>query len=491
MDSAGPHEAWMPADEVRRRAIAGAGVVGIQGIALRLLGLGGTVVLARLLLPRDFGLVAFGLTLVTFGGFLANGGIAAALVRRTEPPEPDDLQAFLALQLAVTIALTGATAAVAWSFGETGWLVVLMVASLPLTVFRTPGAILLERQLRYHPLALVQVSETVAYFGWAIATVASGWGVWGLASATVVRAAVGTAAMAHFAPLGLLAPRPSWRRIREPLGFGIRFQGAGLGYLLRDQGINMGTAAIGGLSVLGLWGLAARVMQVPFLLFESLWRVSYPAMSRLLGAGEDPRPVIERGIAVVSIATGVVLTALVGAGPALIPSVFGDQWAAASDVIPWASLGLIISGPVSVASAGYLYAVGDASTVLRSSLLNGIAWAAVALSLLPLIGVAALGVGWLASALVEAFILGRAVVAGTGARLLAHLAVPAAAAAAAGAAGWLLASSIGHALVGSIVGAALAEALYLGALILLRRPLLTDTFILTGRALRGSLAWAR
>lgn len=465
--------------------------MGIQGVALRLLGLGGTVVLARLLVPRDFGLVALGMTLLTLGSFIANAEIGAALIRRSRTPERADLAAFLALQLTLTLAIAGATTSVAWIFGETGWLIAMMVASLPLTALRTPGAILLERRLLYHPLAVAGVAETLVYFTWAIATVTAGWGVWGLASATVLRAATGTALITWLGPVGLLRPRISWTRVRDLLGFGLRFQAAGLGYLVREQGINMATAAIAGLSVLGLWGLAGRVMGVPFLLFESLWRVSYPAMSRLLATGEDPRPIIERAVALASIATGILLVALVGAGPALIPSVFGEKWQAAAWVIPWASLGLIISGPVSVASAGYLYAVGDASTVLRSVVLNGLAFALVGLPLLPVLGVSALGLGWLASALVEAAVLGRAVSTGAKARIAGALAMPTAAATGAGAAGWLVASAVGENLLSAALGAVLAEALYLVSLLALRRELFTETVILTGRAFRGSLAWAR
>src|SRR5207248_493486 len=53
--------------EVRRRAVTGAVVDALRGMGVRLVGLVGTLVTARLLTPYDFGLVAFGTTLWVFG----------------------------------------------------------------------------------------------------------------------------------------------------------------------------------------------------------------------------------------------------------------------------------------------------------------------------------------------------------------------------------------------------------------------------------------
>ena len=91
--------------EVRQRAITGAAVDVMRGIGVRLVGLIGTLVLARLLTPHDFGIVAFGVTLITFANFLADGGIGSGLIRRVDPPERADLKALLAFQLGLSTAL--------------------------------------------------------------------------------------------------------------------------------------------------------------------------------------------------------------------------------------------------------------------------------------------------------------------------------------------------------------------------------------------------
>jgi O-antigen/teichoic acid export membrane protein len=475
------------ADEIRRKAAAGVAVVGIRNLVIRLLALAGTAVLARLLTPRDFGVFALALAFTSFAVLFADLGIGAALIRSDERPATVVLETIFGFQILVTGVIAVVIALVAWPFGEIGKVTAVMAASLPLAAFRTPGAVVLERELEYRPLAKVEVGEALTYYGWSIVTVAGGWGVWGLATGAIARSLAGAVMMTLVAPVGLLRPRLSFTRLRGLIRFGAWYQAGAVVTALRDQGFNIATGAIGGVSVLGIWSLASRLLQVPLLLFGSLWRVSYPAFSRLLAAGEEARSLIERGLAVLAIWTGALLAVLVACSPALVPVVFGSQWEAAIDVLPFASLGLMVGAPVFVVASGYLYAVGDSVTVVRSVILDALALGAIALPLLPVIGIAALGLGWLGAGVVEALVLGRAVSRRTGAKVFTHLSVPTAAATGAATAGWFVAVSAGPTVASLVVSIAVAASLYFAALMFARRALVGEAFSLAGRALRGSL----
>jgi Polysaccharide biosynthesis protein len=308
-------EGALSRDELKRRASGGIFIVGTRGLAILLIGFGGNVVIARLLTPHDFGLVAIGMAFVVFASLLADGGLGAGLIRRAEPPDIEELQALTALQLAVSTGLALAIAAVAIPFGEAGWVTAVMVCSMPLAVLQFPGRILLERSLSYRPLALVEVSQVLTYYAWAIGFVVAGFGVWGLASATVAMRVAAALIMIRVSPVGLVRPRFHWSRIRPLIGFGVRFQATSATWLVRDQGLNAAIAAIASISTLGLWSLARRLLEVPFLLFDSLWRVSFPTMSQLMAAKSDVAPLIERAVGMAAVGGGVVLVGLAGSHP--------------------------------------------------------------------------------------------------------------------------------------------------------------------------------
>jgi O-antigen/teichoic acid export membrane protein len=252
--------------------------------------------------------------------------------------------------------------------------------------------------------------------------------------------------------------------------------------------LNASIAAVANVSTLGLWSLAQRVMQVPYLLFNTLWRVSYPAMSKVLAAKEDVAPLIERATSMAAIGSGLVLAALAGSASKLIPGVFGQDWRQAASVMPAACLGLAISGSISVATQGFLYAVGDVSAVLRSTIYQAIVWFAVSLPLLPVIGVSAIGVGWLASSLVEAAVLARATRRWTTTRLVRPLALPVMAGIVSAGVGFVVSRHGGNDLVSGLLGGISAGVAFLVILALVHRSMLLRTYRFILSSMRAAMS---
>jgi O-antigen/teichoic acid export membrane protein len=475
------------ADEVRERAAGGVAVLGARGALVFAVGLVVNIALARLLAPRDFGLVALGSVLVVVGTLFADGGMGGALIRRERPPERIELEAVAGLQTTVAAVLAGAGAAGAAAFGRDGLVIATMLLSVPIASTRVPASIVLERRLRYRQIAFVDLVEAISYYAWALVAVALGFGVWGLASAVVARALIGALTMIRIGPVGFVRPRWSWRHIRPILGFGAKFQATSVVTIVRDQGLNVAVATIAGISALGVWSLAWRILQVPTLIITTTTRVSYPAMARILGAGEDPRAVIERGVAVVSLAIGLVLVGLVGFAPAGLPALLGERWHDVPAALLWASLGLLLGAPIAVATIGYLYAADRAGTIVWATVWHALVWFAVTIPLLPSLGAPAVGVGWVPAGIVMAAIAGRRAAELTGAAIARNAALPTAAAVLAGAAGWALAAPRPETLVWGAAGALTAECVLLAALALTKRSLLVDTYALGARAVRSSL----
>jgi O-antigen/teichoic acid export membrane protein len=261
----------------------------------------------------------------------------------------------------------------------------------------------------------------------------------------------------------------------------------GVATLLRDQGINAVVAVVAGVSALGVWSVAHRILQIPLLFLMSLWRVSFPGMSRLVAARENVGETIERVVAVVAVASGLILAPLVAATPAWVPALLGGQWNDAVAVIPPGSLHLMIMGPISVALVGYLWAVGEASAVLRSTLVGIPLMAAVMIPLLPVIGVPAVGFGWLASGVGEATVLILTARRHAEFRIRSRLIPPTIFAGVGALLGWLVASEVGATVAGGLVGALFAAAVYLLALWMWHRAYLLDSVHLSVRGLRTVL----
>ena len=473
--------------EVRERAVTGAAIDLLRGLGVRFVGLVGTLVLARLLTPSEFGMVAFGATFITFAGFLADGGIGSGLIRRVDPPTRADLSSLLAFQLGLSTVLALGIGVLLSPFGEIGQLTAVMALALPLMAVRAPGVILMERQLSYRPLAVVDIVESICYYGGAIALIAYGWGVWGLATASIVRALAGSMVLLVVVPSARMLPRPSWSRTRPLLGFGVQYQAVGVVGMLRDQGTNVVIAIVAGTAALGIWAVAFRILQVPFMLLASLWRVSFPGMSQLVAARGNVGETIEKVVAVAAVASGFILAPLVAATPALVPALLGSRWNDAVAVIPPACLHLMIMGPITVALWGYLWAIGDASAVLRANLAGLPLMAVVMIPLLAVIGVPAVGFGWLAFGIGEGTVLIRAARRHAQFRVRPRLVPPTLCAVAASSLGWVVALELGTTVVAGLAAALFAAAVYALALWLWHRSYLLDSLRLSMRGVRQVL----
>lgn len=447
-------------EEVKGRAASGVALLLGRGVAFRGLGFLGSLVLARLLTPEDFGLVALGLTLVGFGQWLATSGIGEALVGRPEPPTRAELRSVAGYQLAITVVAGGAAATIAALTVDGGVVTAFMMLALPLTAYRTPAMLTLQRQLAFGSTVRVELVETIVYLVFAIALAAAGLGAWSLAIATVVRYGVGTAVACRLSPAGFLLPSIDFGPLRSIIGFGARFQATGAIHIGHDLLLNAGILAVAGTAQLGLWNFAWRVLQIPYLLFDAMFNVGFPAFSRLMEGGDPAalRRLVQRAVSAVAVGITALLCPLVAVSPAMVPLLFGDKWSDVALILPGAAVALAVYGPVGIVTYSFMYASGDASTSIVGSLLGGGTRLASTLLLLPVLGVGAVGLGWAIGGVAELPWVLKRMRERSGAALTGRVLRPAIAGIVAGGLGWLVCDELGRNLpsAGAAFGVAVA-----------------------------------
>lgn len=405
------------AADIRARALRGGVLVTLRGFVIRAIGFASNLVVVRFVSPEEFGVFAIGLGFLTAGSLLTDAGMAAALVRGEREPEHRDLAAVQGFQLLISVSIVALVLIGGSFFGENGLLVALMACSLPITTLRVPAVTLFERKLDYAPIVRMEIVETAAYSLFLLVGLVLDASIWVLAAAIVFRSIVGTAVVASASSVGLVGPVADRDRLRPIWRFGAQFTSINALQVGNEQALNFGVTGIAGLSVLGIWGVAYRILQLPQIVFQSLRRVSYPAMARLLDTGEDIRPTIERTVRLAAVASGLVLVPVAASSPGFVPLIFGSTWTDAADALPGACLGLMIGGPVSLGVGAYVLATGASGTALRAAIVRVTVMLGVCLPLVRPLGVAAIGLGYLAGSLAEALILGTAAQRLSGARL--------------------------------------------------------------------------
>jgi PST family polysaccharide transporter len=361
--------------DVGRLGRQAAGQLIVRAVAMRAVTLVGTVALARLLAPADFGIYAVVILVITVVSGLGDFGLGGALIQQSHEPTDRELATTWTAQLAIwgaivalIVVLAPLLAAAIPALGEDG-VAMIRVASLVLVFsgLRSLPSTQMSRILRFGPLAAIEVIQQVVFFGLAVGLAWIGAGPWSFIVAAVSQTAVGALlvnlAWGRFPGFGF--DRAIVRRL---LGFGLGYQATYIVTWLRDGVVTIFGGLAGGVNAIGLLGFAWRNGQIVSSLDEIIGRVVFPAISRI---AHDRRALNGLADAVVigSIAIGVVQAWIIGVAPVLVPIVFGPAWSPAVPALQLVCLGTFATIPTRFLSST-LFAVGQSQAGLRLSAIS-------------------------------------------------------------------------------------------------------------------------
>jgi lipopolysaccharide exporter len=366
-------------------------------VAERVVGLALSLLLARVLAPSEFGIVAFALLLVGFTDAFRDLGIRDAMIYAQDKLGTAADTAFW-LSLALGIAQSCLLLAIAPLARELldDVRIVPMLAALavvpPVVALGQTHEALLLRRLSFQSRYLGDLAACAAKLATAALAVGLGAGVWSIVAAQLASAAVRTGARWLAEPW-----RPRWRldpaQAHTLVHFSLPVFAAGVGYLVADRLDYPIVAGLLGTSELGYYALAVRlpdlVLNGSNLVFG---RVMFPTYVAL----RDDRKALLRAVAITMRYTSFIAVPL-GLGMATLASplvtvAFGARWLPAAP-----SLALLALGGAVGALA---WSVGDAvKAVGRPGILASIAGVNLLVSL-PIVGaLAAIGRSGLAVAL--------------------------------------------------------------------------------------------
>jgi PST family polysaccharide transporter len=183
-------------ENIKRQAIRGAGFQTIGGIIQVIIRLAGSMILARLLTPADFGI--FALTTLVFGLFIQFSLLAApqAIVAKRNISQKQlnsifVLNIVIHLLISIIIFITSNYIGLFYDEPRLGEILKVISILTLITAFRKVPNALLTRDMKFHYVNIIGILSAIVEVGVAILVVVyyqhNFWGlVWGLVSAEVI-----------------------------------------------------------------------------------------------------------------------------------------------------------------------------------------------------------------------------------------------------------------------------------------------------------------
>lgn len=399
-----------PGRSLAARTASGFGWVVAWRALSRVMGIGSTLILVRLLLPSDFGLIALAMSITQAVELLSALGVQDAVVRY-QNPSPDIYNTAFTMGVLRAIANAVMIAMVAWpmaAFFDDMRLVPIVLAialGILITGCENIGVVEFRRDLAYNREMWLRLFPRVLGVVVTIAMAVIWRSYWALVVGGLVNRLAGTAMTYTFHPH---RPRLTLVMWRELAGFSIWVWVSALVGMARDRvevfaiGRMLGTAAVGAFSV------TVEIAILPMSeLIQPLAQVLFSSFSRAAWDDVESRDLFLRFLGLSALCT-----IPIGVGIALLADplthvLLGPNWISAIPVLQVTAAfnGLMTFGFLSRA---VLEARTQMSVIFTANAVVGVVRLVAAIVLVAWLGLLGAAIGAIIGCAVDQFILFRA-----------------------------------------------------------------------------------
>lgn len=360
--------------DIKERTIWSAAVTATAQVTQFILMLVSTMVLARLLTPHDFGLVAMVTTVIGFFRIFNEAGLSTATVQREGITHAQVSNLFwtnVAVGATISLILAMGAPVVAWFYREPQ--LVSITLALCITFLFTTSTVqhlaLLKRQMRFKMVALIQTSSVFAGILTGITMALLNFGYWslvGMQIATPLTALLVTWSVSRWRPQ--LPRRQSGTG--SLLSFGANLTASSFLWSLARGSDALLIGRVYGSASIGLYSRAAALIARPVEQFlPPIESVFVPMLSRLQNQPERYRRVLLQAYEVIAITSFLFGGLLLALAYPLTLFVLGPKWEKAASIFAGFTLVAAYS-PFSSMSTWLLTSQGRGRDFLRLSVIN-------------------------------------------------------------------------------------------------------------------------
>jgi len=314
---------------VKWNAIA---LVGKQGATIL-----ATILLARILGPESYGIIAQATLYITLTTLLLDQGLSSALIA-SKSVSSRQLGAASTVNLGLATVLLLITVAAAGPFGafmrspQLPLVLIVLGAGLYFKAAAIVPRVIITRSLNFKALAVAEPASAILGAVVAIIAALIGFSYWSL----VLQIMVGDLALLVGMAIAARTPLPnlSLGLLRHTFGFGIRAFGDQLISYFARNADNLMVSRFFGATQLSYYALSYRILLTPIqLIGQVITRVLFPALARVRDDPSRTGPLIQRSIRAVAVVAFPSMLLVSVAAWDVIQVVLGSAWLPAAPVL--------------------------------------------------------------------------------------------------------------------------------------------------------------
>ena len=323
---------------MRSAAIKGVGWAGISQISRQVFQFATLAVLAKILDPEDFGLLAMCTVITRFMDLFKDLGTGAALIQK-ETTSEDFLSSVFwvnaGLGISMMLLLVAGAPLVALLYNESQIIPILRVLAIGFTITGL-GITLkayLEKHLSFRSLSIAEITGTTLGSIAAIVIALQGGRVWSLVALSLVSAGITTL---MFWLLSRWRPQLTfrWAEVKSIMGYSLNFMGYNVFNFLSRNADYFLIGRFLGVQALGYYTMAYQLVVYPLRSISSVVsRVMFPVLTKMQHDIRKMSATYLRTIGSIALITFPLMFGLWVLAEPFVKIVLGEQWAPAIPII--------------------------------------------------------------------------------------------------------------------------------------------------------------
>jgi O-antigen/teichoic acid export membrane protein len=308
---------------------------------IRLIGLASVVVLARILRPEDFGILAMAMLVTGLLESLSDLGVAMMLIREPNASTVDlntawTLRILQGLLLGMLVALMAVPAALYFREPRITAVIYLCALALAIVSFENIGVVLIRKELDFAKDFRYQVILKLLSVAVTVSLAVSLRSYWALALAQPVSAAANVG-LSYL--ISSYRPRLCLKSYRRFLGFSANVVLANVARFLTNKADVFLVGSIGTSAQMGFYNVASELSSMPSReLTQSVGRALFPSLAKLKNDRADVLKTFLRVIGSVAALCIPIGCGLWVVADDFVRVVLGEQWEAASRLISYLAI---------------------------------------------------------------------------------------------------------------------------------------------------------
>jgi len=320
--------------DFKQKAKRGIGWTGIQSITITLFEVIQLTILARILTPEEYGLIAIVYIVMNIGNVFSNVGLDVAIIQRKNPTINELstmywLNVFNGLLVFAILYVSSPILSLCFKANELNTLIPVTSLGLIIGAFGTQFQTLLRKKLDFDILAKIKIGAAFAGTIVAVICAFAGLGVWSLVCGNLTRTIFRTI---FYVIVGKkLAMLPGchfkWHDTKGYLSFGLYRTGGLLLHLLSQRVDQIIIGIFLGPAILGYYSIAWRIAVQPITKIDAIFQqIAFPVFSKIQDNLSRLQNYFHKSVRLFMLLIAPILFGMSAIAPIVVPLLIGDKW---------------------------------------------------------------------------------------------------------------------------------------------------------------------